>query len=852
MNIDALMNFNCLLASYEREQFEKDLEEKVRYKRKLDNLPDVPFPNGINNATEYFILLVKEGIRRRYGSPSSNVFIRIQQEMKAILSTGFEKYFLVWWKIAAICRENEVLYFCTSEANSSIICYVLEITDIDPLEHNLIFEYFFNAYGWGSENALISFCVSRNIIQYLRDNFGSKCISIHHIDENNCDNECYLAEIIITKKPVDEKEDFFCFIFSMPDENDSDWSKFSLISSRSFHAISYSDPKTISQFKRYGRGENFYYLYYRYRRTIMKLLKKFNINSFSDLLIIDAITYFVDDNIAQEIFSDLIRRKSMGYKPLFKGAEKILDETYGRILFEEQFILLVQLITGWNVEKAQAFMIEIKQKTDHRFGFIVCAEKSGFSQEAAEELYNTLYEVSDKLICKAFILPWVQDMWRNSYLRAYYPDVLIEDRHDRYMRMIDTLPDVPFPAGINNAAEYLTSLVHNGIRCRYGETTSEIQQWVQHEMDVILSNHFEKYFLIVWEITMICRKRGLIYSSGCEAYSSIVCYVLGITDIDPLEHNLVPGCLERYSELGTDVIRLHVVGDIIQDLRNIYGAECVAGRLMGPTNVYNRAIIITKTPVRNYTSVYMSENGLGGEWYGYDDFFCFIIRNDVFKPSFISALAEVKKINDFDISMIPFSDNQTVKWLNENSFSLRKFFKEGVKNLLKAKVEKQFKNFTIGSFSDLVILQTFEFHLDIEAASAIIRGKNNGYKPLFDGAETVLDETYGVLLYKEQFYRLVHLITGWSFKKARTLLWKVIESEELEKIHIAKLDFINSAKRNGFTESFADNLFKILAGANLVSKNYYIEGAKLVWKESYLRAHYPSALISKSTINMDK
>ena len=113
MNIGALMNFNCLLASSEREQFEKDLEEKVRYKRRLDNLPDVPFPNGINNVAEYFILLVKEGIRRRYGSPSSKIFIRIQQEMKAILSTGFEKYFLLWWKIAAICRENEVLYFLT-------------------------------------------------------------------------------------------------------------------------------------------------------------------------------------------------------------------------------------------------------------------------------------------------------------------------------------------------------------------------------------------------------------------------------------------------------------------------------------------------------------------------------------------------------------------------------------------------------------------------------------------------------------------------------------------------------------------------------------------------------------------
>ena len=423
MRIDALMNFTSVVASFERERLEKDLEEKVRYKRRLDNLPDVPFPNGINNATEYFILLVKEGIRRRYGSPSPKIFIRIQQEMKTILSAGFEKYFLVWWKIATICRKNEVLYFCANEANSSIICYLLEITDIDPLEHNLLFEYFFDPkldmpLGLlSSEQCEITFCISQNIIQYLQDNFGSECIHIHY--KKNCNTECYGAEIIITKKPVDEKENYFCFSFIMPGEKDSDWSKFSLISSRTFHAISYSDPKIIEQVKE-DREEIYSKCHFK------KLLGKININSFSDLLIIDAISYF-DDDVANEIVSDLIKRKTMGYKPLFKGAEKILDETYGRILFEEQFILLVQMVTGWEARKAHSFMTSMTgmKRVYLADEFIACAEKSGFSQKAAEELYNILYETSDKLIGKAFILPWVQEIWRKSYLKAHYPDAFV-------------------------------------------------------------------------------------------------------------------------------------------------------------------------------------------------------------------------------------------------------------------------------------------------------------------------------------------------------------------------------------------------------------------------------------------
>lgn len=397
-----------------------------QYRKKIDNLPDVPFPPGIRSAADYFVSLVETGVRYRYGEPTFEVRQRVQQEMDAILSAHFEKYFLIWWKIAAICRENGVLYFCASEANSSIICYVLEITDIDPLKHNLLFEYFFNSKmdsplgGWVTENAEIVFFVSKNIIQYLEDNFGSNHITI------NIDKKCNAAEIVITKKSVEEKGDSFCFSLIMPDEKDSSWSKFSLISSSSFHAISYSDPKTINQVKE--KWEDLCSKYH-----LRKQLIELKGNSFSDLLIMEAITYF-DDDVAKAIISDLIKRKSIGYKPPFKGAEKILDETYGRILFEEQFILLVQLITGWDIEKAYSFMLEMESNhkitkyTKYTCEFMACVEKAGFSQKAAEELYNTLIEASDNLIEKAFILPWVQEWWRELYLKAHYLNAFVSKK----------------------------------------------------------------------------------------------------------------------------------------------------------------------------------------------------------------------------------------------------------------------------------------------------------------------------------------------------------------------------------------------------------------------------------------
>ena len=66
---------------------------------------------------------------------------------------------------------------------------------------------------------------------------------------------------------------------------------------------------------------------------------------------------------------------------------------------------------------------------------------------------------------------------------------------NRCKRMMENLPDVPFPTGINSAADYFVSLVNKGVKFRYGEPTPEIQHRVQYEVDIILGHHFEKYFL---------------------------------------------------------------------------------------------------------------------------------------------------------------------------------------------------------------------------------------------------------------------------------------------------------------------------------------------------------------------
>jgi DNA polymerase-3 subunit alpha len=107
-------------------------------------LPHFPVPEG---ATEESHLrdLVMEGARQRYGDPPPEVIERIDYELKVIGDMGFPAYFLIVWDLMRYAREHRIRTGpARGSAGGSIVAYCLRITQIDPLEHGLIFERFLN------------------------------------------------------------------------------------------------------------------------------------------------------------------------------------------------------------------------------------------------------------------------------------------------------------------------------------------------------------------------------------------------------------------------------------------------------------------------------------------------------------------------------------------------------------------------------------------------------------------------------------------------------------------------------------------------------------------------------------
>jgi DNA polymerase-3 subunit alpha len=109
------------------------------------HLPDFPVPEGFTVAS-YLRHLCEEGARKRYAdrATSSHVRERIDYELSVVGKMGFEAYFLIVWDLCRHARENGIWYNARGSAAGSIVAYVLEITVVDPLQHDLLFERFLN------------------------------------------------------------------------------------------------------------------------------------------------------------------------------------------------------------------------------------------------------------------------------------------------------------------------------------------------------------------------------------------------------------------------------------------------------------------------------------------------------------------------------------------------------------------------------------------------------------------------------------------------------------------------------------------------------------------------------------
>ena len=104
--------------------------------------------------------------------------------------------------------------------------------------------------------------------------------------------------------------------------------------------------------------------------------------------------------------------------------------------------------------------------------------------------------------------------------------------------------------GTGAPQEILTKLTHEGAGKRYPDGIPEkVQTQISYELRLIGELGYAPYFLTVWDITQFARRRQILYQGRGSAANSAVCYVLGITAVDPARMNLL---FERFISAARD------------------------------------------------------------------------------------------------------------------------------------------------------------------------------------------------------------------------------------------------------------------------------------------------------------
>ena len=141
----------------------------------VTKLPKYDVPGGLT-SWEYLQKLCWEGLEKRYGSdPSRELKDRLAYELDTIKNMGYVDYFLIVWDFIKYAKDHGIAVGPgRGSAAGSIVSYCLEITTIDPIRYQLLFERFLNPERVSMPDIDVDFCFERRqeVIEYVVRKYG--------------------------------------------------------------------------------------------------------------------------------------------------------------------------------------------------------------------------------------------------------------------------------------------------------------------------------------------------------------------------------------------------------------------------------------------------------------------------------------------------------------------------------------------------------------------------------------------------------------------------------------------------------------------------------------------------------
>ena len=452
---------------------------------------------------------------------------------------------------------------------------------------------------------------------------------------------------------------------------------------------------------------------------------------------------------------------------------------------------------------------------------------------------------------------------------------------------------------IDDASKKLKEACKIGLKHHFGETVKEkYLERLKYELTVINEMGFSSYFLIVSDYVNFAKKSNIMVGPGRgSAVGSLVAYVLGITNVDPLKYGLL---FERFLntkritmpdiDIDFDALRRE---EVINYCINKYGEKQVAGIItfatlslkqaikeMGPfLNVDNADInyLINMTELNDFTNLNKNEelqklyniakkiagvktnasvNASGivicrdsldnyvplerhNNMYIIGHTMNYLEEIGLFKMDFLAlknltTISNIVKEVDIDINNINLEDKETFKiFNNSNTLGIFQFETESMKDIL--------KKFKIKSFKDIYNLSALarpgaKENIDIYLKRRDGQEEIDYFHP---SLENILKPTYGIIIYQEQIMQIANILADYSLGEA-DILRRAMSKKKSEILVNEKEKFINRAVQKGYKKELVKKIYDyILKFAEYgFNKSHSVAYAYISYQMAYLKAHY--------------
>jgi len=146
------------------------------------HMPNFPIPedSGVNNLDEYLVKLANEGLKDKIKNITNVETDRLNEELEVIKKMQFSGYFLIVADFIKHAKNNNILVGPgRGSAAGSLVCYALGITNVNPLDYNLLFERFLNPERVSMPDIDIDFQDDKrdNVINYSKQKYGENSVS---------------------------------------------------------------------------------------------------------------------------------------------------------------------------------------------------------------------------------------------------------------------------------------------------------------------------------------------------------------------------------------------------------------------------------------------------------------------------------------------------------------------------------------------------------------------------------------------------------------------------------------------------------------------------------------------------